>query len=131
MAQTATGLNLEQGENGVPEMLPTYPNDYITGYLATVGVLAALIRREKEGGSYLVKISLAQTAMWLQSFGKFSKSEIENTEMDLIKLSDYMLSAHTGHGYMDYFGHPVKYSITKAKWEKVSVPAGYHPSTWK
>ena len=131
LAQTATGLNMEQGENGVPGMLPTYPNDYITGYLAAVGVLAALIKREKEGGSYMVKVSLAQTAMWLQSFGKFSKSEIENVTLDLTQLSDYMLSGHSGHGFLEYFGHPVRYTMTKAFWEKESVPAGYHPPTWE
>lgn len=131
LAQTATGLDIEQGENGVPAMLPTFPNDYITGYLAAVGTLAALIKREKEGGSYIVKVSLAQTAMWLQSFGKFSKSEIEGVTLDMSVLPDYMLSGHSGHGFLEYFGSPVHYSLTKAYWEKESVPAGYHPPSWK
>jgi len=39
--------------------------DYIAGWLATCGILSALLRRAKEGGSYrVVWWSLSRTALW-------------------------------------------------------------------
>lgn len=41
--------------------------DYTTGRLAALGVLCALSQRAREGGSWHVRVSLARTAMWIQS----------------------------------------------------------------
>ena len=53
----------------VPELLPAAVCDYLTGYLAAAGAIAALQRRIREGGSWQVQVSLSATAMWLQSLG--------------------------------------------------------------
>ncbi|CAE8603039.1 unnamed protein product [Polarella glacialis] len=45
-----------------------YPEDYFGGMLGTVGILAALRRRAKEGGSYLVETSLAGACMYAMGF---------------------------------------------------------------
>jgi len=44
--------------------------DYCTGYLAAFGVMVALSRRARDGGSYLVRVSLAQTARWVNALGR-------------------------------------------------------------
>lgn len=62
--QAAAGLAMEQGE-GVPTLLPTSPIDYLSGFLLAYGALVALDRRAREGGSYVVRTSLAQVAEWL------------------------------------------------------------------
>ena len=62
--QAAAGLALEQGQ-GVPALLPTSPIDYLSGFLLAYGALVALGRRAREGGSYVVRTSLAQVAEWL------------------------------------------------------------------
>jgi hypothetical protein len=43
--------------------VPAYFNDYGSGCLGALGVLAALLRRAEEGGSWLVRVALAKTAM--------------------------------------------------------------------
>ncbi len=50
----------------------------MTGYFAAAGMMAALLRRSIEGGSYHVKLSLARSAMWVQELG-FSRNR--NTEV--------------------------------------------------
>lgn len=68
--QVATGFAMKEGDNKVPRFSPVfYLNDFLTGYLAAAGAMAALVRRAEEGGSFNVKVSLARTAMWVQSLG--------------------------------------------------------------
>ena len=38
--------------------------NYITGYLAAFGAMVALARRARDGGSYHVRVSLAQTGRY-------------------------------------------------------------------
>lgn len=70
-AQVATGFAAkEAGSDGRPRFSPVfYLNDFLTAYLASAGVMTALLRRALEGGSYHVKVSLARSAMWVQDLG--------------------------------------------------------------
>ncbi|RQS75089.1 CoA transferase [Burkholderia sp. Bp8963] len=52
-----------------PRHLPCQALDHASGYLAAFGAMMALARRAREGGSWHVRLSLAQTGRWLQSFG--------------------------------------------------------------
>lgn len=73
LAQSVTGMAQVHGADtdpdGPPVLLPAAVNDYITGYLAAFGVLTALARRARLGGSYWVRVSLARTAMWVRGLG--------------------------------------------------------------
>ncbi len=51
-------------------------NDYIAGYLGSAGVIAALRRRAREGGSYHVRVSLARCATWFRSLGQVDQAEL-------------------------------------------------------
>jgi hypothetical protein len=48
-------------------------SDYLSSWLAQVGVVAALRRRAGEGGSYHVHVSLTRVALWMISLGVFDK----------------------------------------------------------
>lgn len=63
LAQTATGIALEQGDGNEPALIPAAATDYTTGYLAALGVLTAL-RSHAHSGAH-VEASLAQTSQWL------------------------------------------------------------------
>ena len=65
LVQSASGIADEQGMDGIPRHLPGQALDYVTGYLAAFGVMVALARRTRDGGSYLVRLSLAQTGHWI------------------------------------------------------------------
>jgi crotonobetainyl-CoA:carnitine CoA-transferase CaiB-like acyl-CoA transferase len=66
LAQMVSGLAIGQGSSERPEIVPPgAPNDFLTGILAAYGVMVALERRSREGGSWRVEASLCQTASWI------------------------------------------------------------------
>ena len=68
--QVASGFAVKEGGTGKPRFSPVfYLADLMTGYFAAAGMMAALLRRATEGGSYHVKLSLARSAMWVQELG--------------------------------------------------------------
>lgn len=44
--------------------------DHATGYLMAFGAMMARLRQVREGGSWHVKVSLAQTGRWLWNLGR-------------------------------------------------------------
>lgn len=73
LVQSATGIADECGRAAglaAPGKLPCQALDHATGYLAPFGAMVALQRRSVEGGSWQVRVSLAQTGRWLQSLGR-------------------------------------------------------------
>jgi len=72
LVQSASGIAWAEraaAGDAQPRHLPCQALDHATGYLAAFGAMVALARRATEGGSWHVKVSLAQTGRWLQSFG--------------------------------------------------------------
>ena len=68
LVQSVSGIAHEGGAAAGldgPRHLPAQALDHATGYLAAFGAMVALARRAREGGSYLVRVSLAQTGRWL------------------------------------------------------------------
>ncbi len=64
LAQAATGLaTLHSAGREKSALIPAYFNDYGSGCLGALGVLAALLRRAEQGGSWRVRVALAKTAM--------------------------------------------------------------------
>ena len=75
VVQTVSGITTRQGElfpgaEPGPQFYPVSAIDYLTGYLMAFGAMVALARRAREGGSWLVRISLAQTGRWLVERGE-------------------------------------------------------------
>jgi crotonobetainyl-CoA:carnitine CoA-transferase CaiB-like acyl-CoA transferase len=73
LVQSASGIAFTERQAAgwnEPKHLPCQALDHATGYLAAFGAMAALARRATEGGSWHVRVSLAQTGRWLQSFGQ-------------------------------------------------------------
>jgi crotonobetainyl-CoA:carnitine CoA-transferase CaiB-like acyl-CoA transferase len=76
--QVASGFAVKEGGDGPPKLSPVfYLADLITGYFAAAGMMAALLRRATEGGSYHVKLSLARSAMWVQELGFLEASALQ------------------------------------------------------
>lgn len=73
-AGAAFGMHALEGTKEKPQHPPiTVVNDYIAGWLTTVGILAALRRRAVEGGSYRVVTTLGRTVLWQLAMGIFAK----------------------------------------------------------
>jgi crotonobetainyl-CoA:carnitine CoA-transferase CaiB-like acyl-CoA transferase len=122
LAQAATGIAAEQGafmaarrksrRESLPELIPAAVLDYTTGYLAAAGAMAALLRRIREGGSWSVQVSLAATAMWLQSLGKFDAASVPRSWEPRDGLDPYLGSCDTKAGRLELLGPVVRMSKT-------------------
>ncbi|WP_323121045.1 CoA transferase [Burkholderia alba] len=78
LVQSASGIAWTEqraARQSSPRHLPCQALDHASGYLAACGAMIALARRAREGGSWQVRVSLAQTGRWLQSFGTIDGGE--------------------------------------------------------
>src|SRR5438105_2889342 len=83
VVQNVSGITLRQGElfpgaQPGPQFYPVSAIDYLTGYLMAFGAMVALGRRAREGGSWLVRISLAQTGRWLVGRGEVPEGRLKD-----------------------------------------------------
>lgn len=114
---STSGFTLEEGAGGPPRFPPTLVmNDYIAGYLGACGVIAALRRRAKEGGSYHVRVSLTRAAMWYASLGRFPDKNFDLTGPNNRLISPEILVAQTPYGEVRRLGPQVKLSKTPGRW---------------
>jgi crotonobetainyl-CoA:carnitine CoA-transferase CaiB-like acyl-CoA transferase len=124
----ATGISMAQGEGGTPETVPVFAADYVTGYLGALGVISALRRRAREGGSYHVKVSLAQTTMWLYDFAplrpRLKTSAPSNDEQ-------HFEERDTAFGHLRFVRPVPHMSITAPRWIEPVVPLGTHEPVWQ
>ncbi|HTQ12890.1 MAG TPA: CoA transferase [Rhizomicrobium sp.] len=140
MAQAATGLAVEQGacaaaregkrRETVPQLVPAAMCDYVTGYLAAAGAAAALLKRIREGGSWLVEVSLCATAMWIQSLGRIAVAEVPDAWQPRAGLDEYFLSCETGRGRLDYLGPVVRMEKTPPAWRNPPPEVGQDGPAW-
>ncbi|HEV7663598.1 MAG TPA: CoA transferase, partial [Chloroflexota bacterium] len=100
VVQAASGIADDSAIDGVPRFAPANPLDYMTGYLAAFGVMVALARRAEEGGSYLVRVSLAQTGRWLSSLPRLEPSlaAAEPADLPPERLASLMMTTETPFG---------------------------------
>lgn len=129
LAQVATGMTVAQGSAKQPELQPTYPNDYITGFLASLGILTALLRRADEGGSYHVRVSLCRTAMWVQDQGTIPRRNPKPAPPPEA-IAAYQQTRQSAFGELTYLGPVVKYEKTPSRWERMTEPLGASPARW-
>ncbi|MFE4614500.1 CoA transferase [Streptomyces sp. NPDC056747] len=65
LVQVATGIAVTEGSAQEPGALPAQALDHGTGYLLAAAVLRSLTEQDREGGTRLVRLALAQTGHWL------------------------------------------------------------------
>ncbi len=65
-AQAGSGMQVARHRDGRPRAVPVPVNDYATGLLAALGVLLAVLRRDRTGAPAHVHASLARSATFLQ-----------------------------------------------------------------
>lgn len=131
LAQTVTGMaHVHGGETG-PRLQPGAVCDYATGFLAAFGTLLALDRRARFGGSYVVRVSLAQTAMWLRGLGVAPLAFLDTVQPATPEEIDgWRIDSDSGFGPVRHLRPPVILSRTPARWRRPTVPLRVHPAEW-
>jgi crotonobetainyl-CoA:carnitine CoA-transferase CaiB-like acyl-CoA transferase len=131
LGQTVTGMAVVHGGDEGPKLQPGAVTDYTTGFLAAFGSLIALQRRALYGGSYLVRVSLAQTAMWIRRLGLAPESRLEHArQVTPDEVRGWSIQSDTGFGPMTHLRPPVRMSATPARWTRGVVPLGTNEAVW-
>jgi crotonobetainyl-CoA:carnitine CoA-transferase CaiB-like acyl-CoA transferase len=135
--QTVSGITTRQGQlfpgkEPGPQFYPVSAIDYITGYLMAFGAMVALARRAQQGGSYLVRLSLAQTGRWLVSHGEVPESQLHDipAEFTPAELDRWSIASDTPVGRLRHLAPVLQLSATPPRWARPSVPLGYHQPVW-
>jgi hypothetical protein len=92
----------------------------------------ALGRRAREGGSWLVRISLAQVGKWIVDQGEVPASALAAVPAEFTKeeLERWSQVSETPSGPLRHLKPTVQLSETPARWARPSVPLGYHKPEW-
>jgi len=137
VVQNISGITTRQGElfpgaEPGPQFYPVSAIDYLTGYLMAVGAMVALARRAQEGGSWLVRISLAQTGRWLVCLGEVPEDAARkaHTEFPQADLDRWSIDSDSPAGRLRHLGPTVRLSETPPFWARPSVPLGYNEPIW-
>ena len=129
LVQSATGLNVAEAEAfGVaePKPFPVQALDYGAGFLLAFGALAAKWQQMREGGSWLVRVSLAGVGHWLQGLGRVSV----NTTAAIPSFDSVMDSSDSGFGHLRAVRHAARMSHSPIGYARPSMPPGSHPPHW-
>ncbi len=137
VVQTVSGITDRQGklfpgaEPG-PQFYPVSAIDYLTGYLMAFGALVALARRVREGGSWLVRISLAQTGRWLVERGPVPEAELQDVPVDFAteEIARWSTASDVPGGRLHHLAPVLQMSETQPFWARPTVPLGFHDPVW-
>ena len=137
VVQTVSGITDRQGQlfpgaEPGPQFYPVSAIDYLTGYLMAYGALTALARRAREGGSWLVRISLAQTGKWLTDQGQVPEPELHDVASDFgaEEVAKWCTTSQVPAGQLTHLAPTVRLSETQPYWARPTVPLGYHDPVW-
>jgi hypothetical protein len=94
--------------------------------------MVALARRAHEGGSWLVRISLAQVGKWMADLGEVSAASLKDVPAEFGKdeLERWSTTSETPSGPLRHLKPVVQMSETPPYWARPSVPLGYHQPVW-
>jgi hypothetical protein len=130
--QNASGINVAEAEAlGVPppKELPAQAMDHATGYLMAFGAMMALLRKAREGGSWHVRVSLAQTGHWLSRLGRL-QGGFDCPEPARDEIEALLEAMDTPFGRLTCIRHAARLSQTPALWTRPPAPLGTHAPVW-
>lgn len=129
LVQTAAGFNQAEAAAAgqeAPKPLPMQILDHASGYLMAFGAQVALARQATEGGSWHVRVSLAQTAHWLRTLGRVDGG----LSCPMPGFAGLLETEPSGFGELVALRHAAQFSQTPARWTRPSSPPGTHPTVW-
>lgn len=132
LVQSATGIAYEEGQAAGlpgPGKLPCQALDHATGYLAAFATMVALQRRAVEGGSWQVRVSLAQTGHWLQSMARYGLHE-NSAELSPAEIAASLEQTSSTFGLLSAVKPVERMTVTAPYFALPPVVLGSHPAAW-
>ncbi len=134
VAQAVTGIAITEGElenAGQPKLTPVYACDFLTGFMGAFGAMVALKRRALEGGSYVVRVSLCQSAMLLQREGLVTGFENAPGKLDAQTFESLAVcDVGTIYGDLKTLGPVIRMSETNPRWNGTTPELGSSEAAW-
>lgn len=129
LVQSTTGFVDWSGAR--PRPLPAQVLDHVSGYLMAYGAMVALARRAQDGGSYHVRVSLCQTAEWLNRLGRLDGQDGRALhDPTLEDVAAFLIDTDSPYGRIRHVRPVVELSETPPRWSRPAVPPGTHPAEW-
>jgi crotonobetainyl-CoA:carnitine CoA-transferase CaiB-like acyl-CoA transferase len=133
LVQSASGIAWTESralQSDEPKHLPCQALDHATGYLAAFGAMVALARRATEGGSWHVRVSLAQTGRWLQSMGQMEEGW-RAPDVKIDEVQDCLESVKSPFGLVRGTSPAERMSETPPFYGRPPVPIGTDAAHWE
>ena len=132
-AQLHRILAAAEGSPEAPKLAPGgYLADYLTPCLLAAGILGALLRRAREGGSWHVTASLTRSCMFVLEAGPLDADELARLPAELPRPEpEHMLEMHLpAYGLLRMPAPVTQYSETPARWDLPPAFPGSGPAEW-
>jgi hypothetical protein len=94
--------------------------------------MVALGRRERDGGSYHVELSLAQTGRYLTGLSRADAALAAAREPDLPqgRLDELMITRRTPYGALRYLAPVARMPGSPPRWDQPTVPVDHDQPEW-
>ena len=125
MVQSANGFAYKSDKEK-PAFLPVSAQDYVAGYPLAFGAMVALGRRAREGGSWLVRTSLAGAGHFIRQHGLVEPSQYIHlpSELPPEEVAALVTEHDSPIGRLTHLKPVVQMSETQPYWSRPSVPRG-------
>ncbi|MFI8291212.1 hypothetical protein EAO71_10060 [Streptomyces sp. ms191] len=118
LVQVASGIAVTEGSPEQPGALPAQALDHGSGYLLAAAVLRSLTEQDRDGGTRLVRLALAQTGHWL------------STALPRYEPERHLAERDSPLGRLRYALSPVAYDGGPADWSRPPGLAGADAPEW-
>ena len=132
VVQCASGMAMIEGGGGTPRTMPVSAIDYVSGYLMAFGVMVALERRAREGGSWRVRVSLARTGKWIVDRGLLDAAAIADVPKELPddEIARITVQTPSPLGLIRHVAPVAHMSHTPTRWARPPAPLGHDAPVW-
>src|ERR1044072_3016076 len=123
LVQNANGINDAEAQAAgadKPTPLPCQALDHAAGFLMAFGAMTALARRITEGGSWHVRVSLAQTGHWFRGLGRVANG-LGCADPTPVDVRDRLYDSESGFGRLSAVRHAAVLDETPARWAAPAV----------
>jgi len=134
-AGAATGVMALEGSLKEPH-LPSIMvvDDYLASWLLVTAIVSCLIKREREGGSYKIHISLSRIILWMYSMGIYDMDFARRTAGSSEEhefLDPELFTGETAMGTYQGVAEQVDMSQTPGFYKHTLVPRGSSKAEWE